>query len=212
MTITIQFNAPLGSSTLANYSQTLKIENINETAINNRGDTAEAIHAQALARMCDCSTDDTVDYDFIGISTGDSCKSNAEMIIDGNLMYSNSPQHTFYGKIENLALGKGLSPNPDGIGTHLEELQLKLHGLNINSEFDSSKTIVDNRQGEVHKVIDGLIRGNADPLLEILQAQGIDINTPLKDMSIASQLDAVIDVSVIDTVGSTNEGEILLAA
>lgn len=213
MTISIQFNAPLGSATLASYSQTLKVKNKEETISNDATETKEA---QALASMCDDSSDDAVGYDFIGIDTGTSCKSNTDIIVEGDLFYSYTPQYTFYGKIESLVLGKDLNPNPDGIGKQLEESQLKLSGLVITSEFDSGKTMAENHQGEVHKVIDGLIRGNADPLLEILQARGVDINTPLKDLAIASQFSAtnevMADIPVVDIVGTSDSAEILMAA
>lgn len=213
MTVSIQFNAPLGSATLASYSQTLKVKNRKETISN---DTTETKEAQALASMCDDSSDDAVGYDFIGIDAGTSCKSNTDIIVEGDLFYSHTPQYTFYGKIESLVLGKNLNPNPDGMGKQLEESQLKLSGLVITSEFDSGKTMAENHQGEVHKVIDGLIRGNADPLLEILQARGVDINTPLKDMAIASQFSAtnevMADIPVVDTVGTSDSAEILMAA
>ncbi|CNL42778.1 hemophore HasA [Yersinia enterocolitica] len=212
MTISIQFNAPLGSTTLASYSQTLKIKNSNEKISNN----TETTEAQTLAKKCDGSSDDAVGYDFIGIDTDASCKSNTDIIVEGRLFYSHTPQYTFYGKIESLMLGKDLNPNPDGVGKQLDESQLKLSGLGISSEFDAGKTITENHQGEVHKVIDGLIRGNADPLLEILQARGVDINTPLKDLAIASQFNAtnevMDDISVVDTVGTSDSAEILMAA
>ncbi|CNJ43099.1 heme acquisition hemophore HasA [Yersinia mollaretii] len=215
MTISIQFNALLGSATLASYSQTLKVKSRKET-ISNDVDITETKEAQASAGMCDDPSDDTVGYDFIGIDTGSSCKSNTDIIVEGSLFYSHTPQYTFYGKIESLVLGKDLNPNPDGMGKQLEESQLKLSGLGITSEFDAGKTITENHQGEVHKVINGLIRGNADPLLEILQARGVDINTPLEDLPIASQFNAtnevMADMPAVDTVGTFDSAEILMVA
>ncbi|EKN3445592.1 heme acquisition hemophore HasA, partial [Yersinia enterocolitica] len=89
---------------------------------------------------------------------------------------------------------------------------------NITSEFDAAKTIAENQQGEVHKVIDGLVQGNPDPLLEILQAKGIDINIPLNDMAIASQLETTSEITVntltvdaVDTVGVADNSDVLFA-
>ena len=216
MTISIQFNAPLGSATLATYSQTLKVGDVSETTIIENADTAETKQAQELAKMCGCYTNDTVDYEFIGVDTGRSDENYPEMIFSGELMYSNTPQHIFYGKLDSLALGEGLIPHPDGIGQQLNELQLKLSGLSITSEFDASKTIAENQQGEVHKIIDSLVQGNPDPLLEILQAKGIDINIPLKDMAIASQFETISEITVntliVDTVGVAEDSDVLLAA
>lgn len=213
MTISIQFNALLGSATLASYSQTLKVKSRKET-ISNDVDITETKEAQASAGMCDDSSDDAVGYDFI--DTGTNCKSNTDIIVGGDLFYSHTPKFTFHGKIESLVLGKNLNPNPDGMGKQLEEPQLKLSGLGITSEFDAGKTITENHQGEVHKVINGLIRGNADPLLEILQARGIDINKPLKDLPIASQFNAtnevMADMPAVDTVGTFDSAEILMVA
>ncbi|EKN6339565.1 heme acquisition protein HasA, partial [Yersinia enterocolitica] len=54
------------------------------------------------------------------------------------------------------------------------------------------------------------------PLLEILQAKGIDINTPLKDMAIASQLENAAEIMsdspIIDVIGTYDGAEILMAA
>lgn len=138
------------------------------------------------------------------------------IIFRGELMYSKAPQNIFYGKLDSLMLGEGLIPNPDGIGQQLKKLQLKLNGLNITSEFDAAKTIAENQQGEVHKIIDGLVQGNPDPLLEILQAKGIDINMPLNDMAIASQLETTSEITVntltVDAVGVADDSDVLLAA
>lgn len=70
MTVSIQFNAPLGSATLATYSQKLKVGDVNEITIikNSEADTANA--KQALA-----------DYKFISIDTGCSVESYPDMII-----------------------------------------------------------------------------------------------------------------------------------
>ncbi|CFV21300.1 Hemophore [Yersinia enterocolitica] len=64
-----------------------------------------------------------------------------------------------------------------------------------------------NYQGGANLGIYNLLRGNAEPILMKLEAQGIDVNTPLKDMDIASEIMA--DIFEIETVGVPQE---LLAA
>ncbi|HDL7991977.1 TPA: preprotein translocase subunit SecG, partial [Yersinia enterocolitica] len=52
--------------------------------------------------------------------------------------------------------------------------------------------------------------------LEKLKAQGIDVDTPLKNMAIASQFEAasevINDAPVIDTLGAADNDELLLSA
>ncbi|HEN3619188.1 TPA: heme acquisition hemophore HasA [Yersinia enterocolitica] len=145
---------------------------------------------------------------------GSSHGADTGMIITGELHYSFMFQHTFYGKMESLELGENLSDNPNGIGKQLDQVQLKICGLDITGDYDPAKTMVENHQGEMHKATYGLMRGNADPLLEVLTAKGIDVNTPLKDMAIASQFEEamVSDMPMIDTVGVVESSDMLLAA
>ncbi|WP_261371289.1 heme acquisition protein HasA [Yersinia aleksiciae] len=220
--ISISFGPKVGSNTLGQYSEEFNIGSVSQTTTtNNNGSAAETIQAlesakqaEALARMCDCSTNDTVGYEFIGINKNGSCKSDHEMIIKGKvkegIMYSNAPQHTFYGEIDSVLLGKGFSPGSNGM--NIDELHLKFSGLNITSQFDASKTMAENHQGKVHKVIDGLIRGDINPLMEIIQSAGIDMNTAIKDLDIAKPYDSIIDIPMSNTVGVVDDSEALLAA
>ncbi|AKP33815.1 heme acquisition protein HasA [Yersinia aleksiciae] len=135
------------------------------------------------------------------------------MVVEGDLKYSFMPQHTFFGKMESLELGEGIINNPDGVGQQLSEVQLKLSGLDITGEFDPAKQMSENHEGEMHKATYGLMRGNADPLLEILKAKGIETTTPLKDMAIASQFtDTMADAPIVDTVGVYEDSEGMLMA
>ncbi|CNL33522.1 hemophore HasA [Yersinia frederiksenii] len=142
-----------------------------------------------------------------GTSTG--------MIVTGDLSY-NMPQHVFYGKIESLALGEKLESNTNGIGQQLEQVQLLFSNLDISGEFDPLKTKEENHQGEMHKGTYGFMRGDATPFLDILKSKGIDVDTPLKDMAIASQFDnsgeMVSDAPVIDVIGTYDGAELLVAA
>lgn len=206
MTVTIQYNSQIADSTLSSYTKEWATKN---------GDFSQAARSE---KDYGNFTDDGVASGFSGTkyTVGSSHGGGTGMVVEGDLTYSFMPQHTFYGKMESLELGEGLLPNPDGVGKHLEELQLKLSGLDIIGDYDSSKTKEENHQGDMHKATYGLMCGNADPLLEVLQAKGVDINTPLKDMSIASQLDTTSDVMadapVVDTVGASDSVEILMAA
>lgn len=206
MTVTIKYNSQIADSTLSSYTKEWAIKN---------GDFSQAARSD---KDYGNFTDGGVASGFSGTkyTVGSSHDGGTGMVVEGELTYSFMPQHTFYGKMESLELGEGLLPNADDVGKHLEELQLKLTGLDITGDYDSSKTKEENHQGDMHKATYGLMCGNADPLLEVLQAKGVDINTPLKDMSIASQLDTTSDVMadslVVDTVGASDNVEILMAA
>lgn len=141
---------------------------------------------------------------------------NTAMVVEGDLKYSFMPQHTFYGKMESLELGENLTDNPNGIGKELAQVQLKLSGLDITGDYDVDKMMAENHLGDMHKATYGLMRGNADPLLEVLTAKGIDVNIPLKDMAIASQFEdnseVMADGPIIETIGTYDANEILMAA
>ncbi|MFL4558136.1 heme acquisition protein HasA [Yersinia kristensenii] len=105
----------------------------------------------------------------------------------------------------------------------LQQVQLEFSGLDIadditNSTYTLSYVLSEDNsyQGSTHLGIYNLLRNNAEPILLKLQAQGIDVNTPLKDIAIASQFDAasdvVTDTFVIETVGISQGSEVLLAA
>ncbi|HEG0622153.1 TPA: heme acquisition hemophore HasA [Yersinia enterocolitica] len=151
-------------------------------------------------------------FDGTQYSVSSSHGTGTAMIVEGELKYAFA-QHTFHGKMEGLELGETLTDNQNGIGKQLNDVQLKLCNIDITGEFDINKTMAENHQGDMHKATYGLMRGNADPLLEILQAKGIDINTPLKDMAIASQFEVMAsDAPMIDTVGVVESSDMLLAA
>lgn len=104
----------------------------------------------------------------------------------------------------------------------LKNEELKFDGLDIADDIESSFYML--LHSYIHyDCLNGkdlgvyrLLRGDAEPILKKLKAQGIDIDTPLKDMAIASQLEAASDVindaPVIDTVGAVDNTEVLLAA
>ncbi|ENA3447236.1 heme acquisition hemophore HasA [Yersinia enterocolitica] len=202
MTVTIKYQGQLSDNTLTTYIKQWATDH------GDIKDTQAEGYSKDFGQFAGGSMFNGTQY-----SIGSS-HSNAStgMIIEGNLTY-NFAQHTLHGKVDSLELGENLNANSNGIGKYLDPLQLKMSGLDITGEFDPSKTMVENHQGDMHKSIYGLMRGNADPLLEVLTAKGIDVNTPLKDMAIASQFEAMVsDMPMIDTVGAYDGSEILMAA
>ncbi len=130
--------------------------------------------------------------------------------------------------IQSLAFGNSFIPNTDNTSNtgntptpkQLDQVQLSVEGLNIDGDFYYSVCSLSRAmhaapgkpyQGGEGEGIYNLLRGNAIPMLELLQAQGIDVDTPLKDMALASQFGAITDSPIIDTVGVTEGGETLLA-
>ncbi|HDL7091736.1 TPA: heme acquisition hemophore HasA [Yersinia enterocolitica] len=202
MTVTIKYQGQLSDNTLTTYIKQWATDH------GDIKDTQAEGYSKDFGQFAGGSMFNGTQY-----SIGSS-HSNAStgMIIEGNLTY-NFAQHTLHGKVDSLELGENLNANSNGIGKYLDPLQLKMSGLDITGEFDPSKTMVENHQGDMHKSIYGLMRGNADPLLEVLTAKGIDVNTPLKDMAIASQFEAIVsDMPMIDTVGVVESSDMLLAA
>ncbi|EKN3948871.1 TPA: heme acquisition hemophore HasA [Yersinia enterocolitica] len=202
MTVTIKYQGQLSDNTLTTYIKQWATDH------GDIKDTQAEGYSKDFGQFAGGSMFNGTQY-----SIGSS-HSNAStgMIIEGNLTY-NFAQHTLHGKVDSLELGENLNANSNGIGKYLDPLQLKMSGLDITGEFDPSKTMVENHQGDMHKSIYGLMRGNADPLLEVLTAKGIDVNTPLKDMAIASQFETMVsDMPMIDTVGVVESSDMLLAA
>lgn len=205
MTVSIQYNSEFKDYTLSSYLQQWA------TKHGDIKDTGAEGYSKDFGQFAGGGFFDGTQY-----SVSSSHGTGTAMIVDGDLKYSFMPQHTFYGKMEGLELGETLADNQNGIGKQLNDVQLKLCNIDITGDYDDSKTMAENHQGEMHKATYGLMRGNAEPLLEILQAKGIDINTPIKDMAIASQLDisseVMADAPMIDTIGSYDGADILMAA
>ncbi|MFI0488142.1 MAG: heme acquisition protein HasA [Yersinia sp. (in: enterobacteria)] len=202
MTVTIQYQSEFSNETLTSYTHGWAAKH------GDIKDTQASGYSKDFGQFAGGGWFDGSQY-----SVGSSHGAGTAMIVEGDLKYSFMPQHTFHGKMESLALGEGLSLGTNGVGRQLEKMQLKLSGLDITGEFDFTKTMVENHQGDMHKATYGLMRGNSDPLLEVLAAKGIDVNTPLKDMAIASQYEAMVsDGPMIDTIGMDEGSYVLLAA
>ncbi|HDL7425301.1 TPA: heme acquisition hemophore HasA [Yersinia enterocolitica] len=202
MTVTIKYQSQFSNDTLTSYTKQWATDH------GDIKDTQAEGYSKDFGQFAGGSMFNGTQYSIGSSHSG----SSTGMIIEGDLTY-NFAQHTLHGKVDSLELGNNLIDNSNGIGKQLDQLQLKMSDLDITGEFDINKTMAENHQGDMHKSIYGLMRGNADPLLEVLTAKGIDVNTPLKDMAIASQFEAMVsDMPMIDTVGVVESSDMLLAA
>lgn len=154
---------------------------------------------------------DSITRQFEQFSVTNTSGDKATIILSGEISF-NLHHMAIYGKVESLELGKeGLIQNLKNhtiIEKHLVEPQLIFNNLNIVGEYDDFKITAENRKNDIHQIGFNLKKDNADILLEILKTQGVDVSTPLKDMASASQF----NIPVIDTLGTNDSNEILLAA
>ncbi|HEN3606087.1 TPA: hemophore, partial [Yersinia enterocolitica] len=154
---------------------------------------------------------DSIARQFEQFSVTNTSGDKAIIILSGEISF-NLCHRAIYGKVETLELGKeGIIQNVKGhsiIEKHLVEPQLIFNNLNIIGEYDDFKVTAENRKNDIHQIGFNLKKNNADILLEILKNQGVDVNTPLKDMESASQF----NIPVIDTLGTNDSNDILLAA
>ncbi|EMV5752541.1 heme acquisition protein HasA [Yersinia enterocolitica] len=154
---------------------------------------------------------DSITRQFEQFSVTNTSGDKATIILSGEISF-NLCHRAIYGKVESLELGKeGLIQNEGDnaiIEKHLVEPQLILNNLSIIGEYDDFKITAENRKNDIHQIGFNLKKDNADILLEILKNQGVDVNTPLKDMASANQF----NIPVIDTLGTNDSNEILLAA
>ncbi|MFW5393862.1 heme acquisition protein HasA [Yersinia sp. 2544 StPb PI] len=202
MTVTIQYQSQFSNDTLTSYTQQWA------TIHGDIKDTQAPGYAKDVGQFSGGGWFSGNQYSIGSSHSG----ASTAMIVEGDLNY-NMAHHTFHGKMANLELGKNLKDNSDITGKQLDQVEVKLSGIDLTGEYDPTKTMVENHQGDMHKATYGLMRGNAEPLLEILAAKGIDVNTPLKDMPIASQFDVMAsDAPMIDTVGVIESSDMLLAA
>ncbi|EKN4070539.1 hypothetical protein DVQ40_21255 [Yersinia enterocolitica] len=143
------------------------------------------------------------------------------------MILTESPESTLIpGERESLQFGEHLIPIPDTDlkdpqfhQLQLQQVQLEFSGLAISDDIDISMfevvfamLINNSYPSDIDLGVYGLLRGNNTPILEILKSQGVDVNTPLKDLAIASQFEITTDTPIIETVGTTDGGNILLAA
>ena len=198
MTVTIRFNGNVKDETI--YSYTHKwIADFNIPT--EEGSNFGGFHGLK----------DSITRQFEQFSVTNTSGDKATIILSGEINF-NLYHRAIYGKVESLELGKeGLIQNVNShiiIEKHLVEPQLIFNDLNIIGEYDDFKTTAENRKNDIHQIGFNLKKNNADILLEILKTQGVDINTPFKDMASASQ----INIPIIDALGANDSNDILLAA
>ena len=146
----------------------------------------------------------------------------AAMVLENNGIKKSTESILIPGESESLQFGNYLIPiqNAD-LGDYqchqfqLQQVELEFSGLTISDDIDISIfevvfaiAINNSYPSDMNYGVYGLLRGSNAPILEILKSQGVDVNTPLKDLAIASQF----DIPVIDTVGTTISDDILLVA
>lgn len=165
----------------------------------------------SLSNRIDANNNEIVQAEFQSFSD-----SNAAMIISGSRLEQENVILVMKKHIQTLEFGESLIPNAENTGKQIQQLQLNLDGLNIEDDFYPSLCSMAQAldaepgkpyQGGIDHGTYNLLRGKAGPMLEILKTQGVDVDSPLKDIAIASQFEGVID-----TVGTADSSEILLAA
>ncbi|CNF14836.1 heme acquisition protein HasA [Yersinia nurmii] len=147
-------------------------------------------------------------------SIGSSHNTETSLIAKGNLHYTFYPQHTLHGNIDEMQFGEGLEPSIGG-GRHIVKTEVTFSGLDITGQYDPALTEEQNHQGDMHKTVYGLMKGDPDPMLEVLKARGVDVDSAVNTLSIASQYnsgDVMADAPFIEAIGVAEFNEMLLAA
>ncbi|CNH87406.1 hemophore [Yersinia aldovae] len=215
MTITIKYHEKIANETLTSYSTQWAA---------NFGNILWTTEVDYTLNVSGYSIPPADSIKYVAASTHhNQVASNAAIVIVLKKVEENDQQPTA-GISVSLEFGEALVPIiNDGMSKQphqllLQQVQLDISGLDIRADVESSMPTLDYAlwqdiyyQGGNELGIYNLLKGNANPLLNILKAQGINVDTPLKDMVIASQLEIITDTPVIDTVGMDNS-DMLLAA
>ncbi|MDN0108518.1 heme acquisition protein HasA [Yersinia rochesterensis] len=213
MTVTIKYHSQFADHTISSYTQQWA------TAY---GDLVQASNIDELYYFfSDIDANDNNEIVLAGFKS----PYQSEAIIIGGTLLGDNGRMGIDNYIQSLEFGESLISNTDNTAKQLEQVQLRFDGLEIEGDFYHSACSLSRAihaepdkpyQDGADQGTYNLLRGNADSMLELLKAQGIDINTPLKDMAIASQLDTtsemMADAPIIDTIGSYDSAEILMAA
>ncbi|CNG89900.1 MULTISPECIES: heme acquisition protein HasA [Yersinia] len=211
MTITIKYQSQLAEHSISSYIYQWT------TAYGDLIQTPTSFKTYGtLSNRIDANNNEIVQAEFQSFY-----ESNAAMIIGGGRLEQENITLMMKKNIQILEFGELLIPNTENAGKQIQQLQLKLDGLNIEDDFYPSLCSISQAldaepgkpyQGGIDHGTYNLLRGKAAPMLEILKTQGIDVDSPLKDIAIASQFDVVGDIPIIDAVGAADSSAILLAA
>ncbi|CNL45611.1 heme acquisition protein HasA [Yersinia aldovae] len=215
MTITIKYHEKIANETLTSYSSQWAT---------NFGNILWTTEVDYTLNASGYSIPPADSIKYVAASTHhNQAASNAAIVVVLKKVEENNQQPTA-GISVSLEFGEALVPIVnDGMSKQphqllLQQVQLDISGLDIRADVESSMPTLDYAlwqdiyyQGGNELGIYNLLKGNANPLLNILKAQGIDVDTPLKDMVIASQLEITTDTPVIDTVGMDNSDMLLVA-
>ena len=213
MTITIKYQSQLAEHSISSYIYQWT------TAYGDLVQTPTSFKTYGtLSSRIDANNNEIVQAEFQSFY-----ESNVAMIIGGSRLEQEQGSTSFIMKkhIQILEFGESLIPNAENTGKQIQQLQLKLDGLNIEDDFYLSLCSISQAlnaepdkpyQGGIDHGTYNLLRGKAAPMLEILKTQGIDVDSPLKDIVIASQFEMVVNIPIIDAVGAADSSAILLAA
>ncbi|CNK00605.1 hemophore [Yersinia aldovae ATCC 35236] len=215
MTITIKYHEKIANETLTSYTSQWAT---------NFGNILWTTEVDYTFNASGYSIPPADSIKYVAASTHhNQAASNAAIVVALKKVEENDQQPTA-GISVSLEFGEALVPIVnDGMSKQphqllLQQVQLDISGLDIRADVESSMPTLDYAlwqdiyyQGGNELGIYNLLKGNANPLLNILKAQGINVDTPLKNMVIASQLEMTTDTPVIDTVGMDNSDMLLVA-
>ncbi|HEN3664382.1 TPA: hemophore [Yersinia enterocolitica] len=213
MTITIKYQSQLAEHSISSYIYQWT------TAYGDLIQTPTSFKTYGtLSNRIDANNNEIVQAEFQSFY-----ESNVAMIVGGSRLEQEQGNTSFIMKkhIQTLEFGESLIPNAENTGKQIQQLQLKLDGLNIEDDFYPSQCSISQAlnaepgkpyQGGIDHGTYNLLRGKAAPMLEILKIQGVDVDSPLRDIAIASQFEVVVDIPIIDTVGTADSTELLLTA
>ncbi len=225
MTVKIKYQAQIENETISSYAHQWAekygdiVAVINETKNYEYAGSYYSSHGTVINPTAE-------DYNNQSAGFRSLSESDSAVIFQGNLFGAGKPIVVNRGHIESIEFGESLKPDIDNSGAphYLDNPQMKLSGLDIKGDFYNSMCSMSRTlhaepgnpyQGGTNQGMYNLLRGNAEPMLEVLKAQGIDVNKPLKDMAIASQFDVtssvLVNTPVIEAVGSSDGSEILIA-
>ncbi|WP_145561812.1 heme acquisition protein HasA [Yersinia aldovae] len=215
MTITIKYHEKIANETLTSYTSQWAT---------NFGNILWTTEVDYTFNASGYSIPPADSIKYVAASTHhNQAASNAAIVVALKKVEENDQQPTA-GISVSLEFGEALVPIVnDGMSKQphqllLQQVQLDISGLDIRADVESSMPTLDYAlwqdiyyQGGNELGIYNLLKGNSNPLLNILKAQGINVDTPLKNMVIASQLEMTTDTPVIDTVGVDNSDMLLVA-